>query len=149
MVFITHRSERWAYLLFLNRCFWSVNYQLILQWMHILTVPICLRSKVSVLRSKNLLERCRPSHTLGKAWLKEMELCGNAGIYVILFWNLSFLFDGIFLMFSVFQDQSPNRSFDGFSGLSGLTGPVEPVLLNHSHTAFNGEWTLKICVFVV
>lgn len=35
-------------------------------------------------------------------------------------------------MLSVFQDQSPNRSFDGCSGLSGL---------NHSHAEFNGRWT--------
>ncbi|XP_056891205.1 partitioning defective 3 homolog B isoform X1 [Takifugu flavidus] len=35
----------------------------------------------------------------------------------------------------VMKDQSPNRSFDGFPG---LMGPVEPVVQNHSHTAFNG-----------
>lgn len=45
----------------------------------------------------------------------------------------------MFFMLSMFQDQSPNRSFDGSSGLSGLMSAVEPVVLNHSHAEFNGR----------
>lgn len=66
------------------------------------------------------------------------QMCRNAAILLDFTQSLSFIFDDVFLMLSVFQDQSPNRSFDGFPG---LMGPVEPVVLNHSHTAFNGGWT--------